>query len=684
MLRILCALSTVYLLLSFMPVRAQNPTPAACGLPKQGTITSTQDITYTLSANCTQTGKLTLQASGTAYTVTIAGKGFQIDGSSISPRDSLIAADPTVALEIKNATLVGGGKAGNGALHLGFHGTLTNVTMRQSYRTAVLGSSGSSGTYTLTSVLIENGRGTYNQWRDSPSAIVARGGGVFTIENLVVRDMILGNSAVGIEHWATSPTAMTIKGCFTAERIYPQVLYGSVTNNSTGPCTGTIGNGDQAVNVVPAPAPAACGLPASGLIEKPFTDKSSGKMKVVYNLSGDCQLTGALYFSQSSEVSINGNGRTITAKDNSSLLFSAGTTTIRNAIITGVSHPYASLYSHLREPLVIENTVFRDNGGPIYLFDSTTTLDNVLFRGNSTSYASTFDWANSAIRHWGDSDTTIRNSTFEDNSGGVAAIYAGRSNGKTKLEGCVTFSNNSPKDIHDPSSVLTNSTGGAVCPAYALPAIVDISRRSAEREQRRPPSAATRLPPGHHAPVNVGSLARIFRRSDGAVPYLQVYGISEQSTGYHILTVTQTEVDAVGDGLVAITADCHARVTVAANGDVTVSSGLNGDGSLLHTVLEGSVVGPVISTYTTYGDTLCPDTGALQSASQSTALADCMVRTTAVLNFRETPGGNISQILPSNVTLTALERTSDWFKVDFHGAQGWISADYVIPIGDCA
>ena len=75
-------------------------------------------------------------------------------------------------------------------------------------------------------------------------------------------------------------------------------------------------------------------------------------------------------------------------------------------------------------------------------------------------------------------------------------------------------------------------------------------------------------------------------------------------------------------------------------------------------------------------------------------LSDCMVRTTRILNFRDGPGGNRitnfadyrgvrHNLLPQNVVLTALERASGWFKVDYHGTQGWISADYVAPMGLC-
>ena len=65
-------------------------------------------------------------------------------------------------------------------------------------------------------------------------------------------------------------------------------------------------------------------------------------------------------------------------------------------------------------------------------------------------------------------------------------------------------------------------------------------------------------------------------------------------------------------------------------------------------------------------------------------LNNCMVQTTDLLHFRESPGGNIlSEPIPYNVTLTALARTEDWFKVDYHGSLGWISAGYVTPIGAC-
>ncbi len=64
-------------------------------------------------------------------------------------------------------------------------------------------------------------------------------------------------------------------------------------------------------------------------------------------------------------------------------------------------------------------------------------------------------------------------------------------------------------------------------------------------------------------------------------------------------------------------------------------------------------------------------------------LSDCMVRTQYMLNFRAAPGGEIIDILPFNIKLTAMERSAGFFKVDYMGAQGWVSEDLVEPIGTC-
>ena len=64
------------------------------------------------------------------------------------------------------------------------------------------------------------------------------------------------------------------------------------------------------------------------------------------------------------------------------------------------------------------------------------------------------------------------------------------------------------------------------------------------------------------------------------------------------------------------------------------------------------------------------------------------------MRFRDAPGGapltytdpwgrQENGWLPSTVTLTALERTADWIKVDYYGTRGWVSAHHVILHGVC-
>ena len=70
-----------------------------------------------------------------------------------------------------------------------------------------------------------------------------------------------------------------------------------------------------------------------------------------------------------------------------------------------------------------------------------------------------------------------------------------------------------------------------------------------------------------------------------------------------------------------------------------------------------------------------------------------MVTLTHVLKFREGPGGAVRMVqlvegelefwIPAFVKLTAFERTAHWFKVDYYGERGWISADYIVPSGNC-
>ena len=65
------------------------------------------------------------------------------------------------------------------------------------------------------------------------------------------------------------------------------------------------------------------------------------------------------------------------------------------------------------------------------------------------------------------------------------------------------------------------------------------------------------------------------------------------------------------------------------------------------------------------------------------SLSGCMVRTQYILNLRGSPGGETLLHVPFNVMLTALEKSGNWYKVDYLGEHGWLSGDYVEPEGNC-
>ena len=71
------------------------------------------------------------------------------------------------------------------------------------------------------------------------------------------------------------------------------------------------------------------------------------------------------------------------------------------------------------------------------------------------------------------------------------------------------------------------------------------------------------------------------------------------------------------------------------------------------------------------------------TAIPSRSLSDCMVKANYLLNMRDAPAGAKIGEVAWNATLTALERTPGWIKVDNMGKQGWIAAMYVEPKGDC-
>ena len=684
-----------------------DPTPAACGLPAGGVVYHAN--TWTLSANCTQTDWILLHTqmnSGASNKIVINGNNKAIKSTNNkgfincagSPAGT--PSDDKMSLTINNVTIDGGGSSSKGAIwSQNCKVTLNNVTLTNTYASAIMGGSGAGagnrGEFILNDVLFEDLQGFYSYHGSRPSAINARLSSSWTLNNVVIRDVYGGAFAIG-PAWASAADKLlgtapsfTFTGCYTAERIFVRERHSSVSPVSLPKCTGTIGNQGSAVKTVPHPQPAACGLPSSGFLLQDAT----------YSLSADCALTGTLYIPAGVTITIQGNGRAITPKAGSSVIDNGGNLTIRSAIIqNATTYPLRARYTGA---LTVEDSVFRNNARPLLIKDPTATFNNVLFENQSVASS----WNNGhSLLVMVESDLTLQRSTFRNNQNGGSAIYLAWKSldgvgPKVKLEGCATFSNNSPSLKHKirqsggvDDGTFTDNTSGAACADYQYPAIVDImpppaTQESAEQYLPTPDATASSKP----SRLPIGETGVVFR---GSAPVsggggageqeavMNIYGVDEQtSQGYHQLTVAQSQVDAMpGPGVVATSADCEAQIWVDEYRNVTVKQGPNYEGKYLHKVFEGSLSGPVISQYTTFNDPIClPVTPTPAGA----ALRNCMARLNYALNLREVPEGRILRVLPVDVLLTALERRGKWVYVDYHGLRGWISIPHVSLEGDC-
>lgn len=83
--------------------------------------------------------------------------------------------------------------------------------------------------------------------------------------------------------------------------------------------------------------------------------------------------------------------------------------------------------------------------------------------------------------------------------------------------------------------------------------------------------------------------------------------------------------------------------------------------------------------------TLIRENGRPVSVSAGTALTGCRIRTNYALNIRTAPFSDsvVIDMVPFEITLTATERTEEWFRVIYEDYQGWLNAEYLETIGSC-
>ncbi|MDE2821675.1 MAG: SH3 domain-containing protein [Chloroflexota bacterium] len=663
--------------------RSEAQTLPDCPWPVDALISAS--ATYTLTGNCKVTDMM--QMTGSDTVVTINGGGYSVDASALRTSKSIIFSFPGAELIVNNITFIGGGRTSAAALHLAGSATISNTTFRDAYRNAITASTGgseSNESYTLTNILVEDVQGIYFHYGETGMAVAAHHNAAFTINNMVVRNATGGNAALGII--PNGGASITMTGCFTADGVWPQAFYGSVdTSGITGECSGSIGNGGTAERQYPPATASACGMPLSGFVE---SDAS-------YTLSADCEMSGTLFLVNGATVTIDGNGHAI-SRDSGTMLATAADLTIRNMVLSNVGgRPIFGLH---RNQLRAERVTFRENGSPIVLADQSATLENARFESNVYAGAATASRA-SVLRILHGSAVTIRNAVVSDNSGGQSAIYVGVANAfgdspSLNLEGCLTLENNSPADIIDGGSYLTdNNTGPCENPD-------DIGAPDpAEPDTPDPPgpkSAETRRSKSASAPSETSR--KKLRTCPELEPEIIVADLTGSTQCQRIDNIGVGKADVLAGGLVdavdvwswvaqdtSVCFQASGSVMVfldAAYAPRTVSllplQRING---MTCTTIPGS--GSVVLLHSTPAGLPTP---AVDAAPRQ-AVVSCMVTLRNILNLRRTPGGEIIGMLPAGDTLTALNRTPGWIEVDYHGQRGWVSADYVDDVddeGECA
>jgi hypothetical protein len=498
--------------------QTQNPTVADCGLPAAGTITGT--VTYTLTSDCAQTGEIKLNPGAS---VTINGEGYTIRGS-FARYFQTVTNNTTLILN--ELTIDNGDNSVSHILNIASNTafTMTDVTIRNSNDGLVANFIGNSNT-TLTNVLFEN-NSTRGWGPGTPSVLLITGNATVTMNGAVFRNNQLGAAAIAINNSGS----LTATGCLSFSGNIPGDVAGTWTDNSTGACTGTIGNGDSAA--IAAPAVQTCGLPAPGALDKSAT----------YALRSDCNLgkEGSHVhwrIPKGVTIRIEGNGRRLLggSGDNRLFIWQGGSLTINNLVLDHVTFvPFGAL--------TFTNSKFQNNPSVGIFLVGTANIRNSIFEnftraGNFANVLGT--WSAYGAGH-----ATITDSIFRKNvSKGAGPVMETQGDGTITLNGCITFEDNAPANYPSSANLTDNSTGpcgpGVVIGPSAPPA-------PKPAEAKREPAAA----PGSRPATSfqqLGEIGAIFRRDEPNVT-LEIWSVDDDSVGKFVISLRPADVAAIHEG----------------------------------------------------------------------------------------------------------------------------------------
>ena len=262
-----------------------------------------------------------------------------------------------------------------------------------------------SGRANLSNVLFDRNTTRNTKWDVNAAALDLEQPAVAVVTNAVFRGNRTGSAAVANRITSGSPSgsptsgSLTFNGCLSFSGNYPYNTSGTGTiiDNSSGECSGTLGNGGQ---VLPDPVAASCGLPTGGYLDHSAT----------FTLRGNCTQSGALVVSEGVSITIEGHGHTIVGHNPASqAIIVAGNSslTLRN-----INFREAAIYNI--GTLNASNIAFSGITYLAFADFGRATLESLRFIGNGSS--GSFAGALASLNNYAsDQMTIIRDAIFRNN-----------------------------------------------------------------------------------------------------------------------------------------------------------------------------------------------------------------------------------------------------------------------------
>lgn len=668
-----------------IPSSSENPKEASCGLPHSGTIAASEK--YTLNSNCTQTNFLEIITKvkvcvenpeydpynpETAYicenTPRDSTVELEIDGqghtifNSIDPNDNdfghqfLVVDDrgvntfyntdttasPKVKVTIKNVTFDGGNRTfrspvceyeGDRRTHCDYgYGIAAEGTLKLENVTFTNGGNGKwldvQGTATLTNVLFENNRIKNKGMSSNTRGVLhVKKTGSATLNNTVFRDIQLAVAVI------EKGGSLSTTGCLSfddilSHRVHYSGLHsglGTWSDSSTGACVKIqIGNKGKAVGDDPMRLP--CGLPKNAAIVE----------DTEYTLTQDCVCFERLTVNPAVTVTINGNDKSIIGCSGYHYRFADSTygpvfaiggemahLKIINTTLSGIRvRNFGGNFTFANSKLINTAPTPIMNYGWAHLHDSRFEGNRGYNDGEGTVYY--------AHSHYGLGQAIFSNNVFSNNGAeNEPKIEAYAKGAGAWIVLCGENVREGGPDVELPAFIVNQGSPSFACP-------------DASPSTGPPPPSKECLPEKIEPPerMNLGAIGVIFFLHK-CPAVIEIWEVLPNSQGQFALRVSQSDVDAVSEGIVACSSNGRAAVRVGLTEpvrqkiahsrayqavsprlarDIQFSVGPNPEGKVIHIVADNVLDGQVLGTVDTRSEET-PCQGANLSELLTTAAA---------------------------------------------------------------